>query len=354
MSRTRVHLDLDRLVEEYLENLNVTLRGFKAAEEFDFLQSWVPSDDPTDSVIDLVELARDAQVPRLTIGVREETLARIDAGRIQARVGPFERRADAGKTALEFALAAEALPIHSCYQAALTRLLERVTHEGALAPSQGKELVSVSADGMTLAALVEPRRHVVAQAAFQGASAAVQRGLLEGLCAAMEGRPLQDAADHALIAVEDNLRDHAQPPPVSGLVTPDNADPAFAGPQQLVRALLAAYRERTGWRDTANFHDAPVSSAWAALTPAERSSALGRALEALAVTDRVEVVGLEGPKRVVVRFLTDLSSDARQTLLRQLENQLRQAVEPTLHVVAQVKSDVNILRQPDRKKPASP
>src|SRR5262245_31445067 len=68
-------LDFDRLVQEYMENLNVTLRGFHAARNHEFLASWVPCDEPTASLLDLVELARDARLERLVIVVGAATAA---------------------------------------------------------------------------------------------------------------------------------------------------------------------------------------------------------------------------------------------------------------------------------------
>jgi hypothetical protein len=351
MGVSHVSLDLDRLVREYWENLNVTLRGFHPAEEFDFLQSWVPSDDPTESVLDLVELASAGGLDRLTIEVEEPTAARLAADRI----GPCRRDTRDGKTVLEFTLASETeLAIHPCYRDSLRRVLAEVRHERPLTGVNGQEPVSVSAQGVTLTALIQAARRAVAQAGFGGAANPVQRGLMEALCVEIEGRPLQEAADHALIAVESRLRDRSQPPPVPGLVTPDNADPAFALPQQLVRALLAEYRARTGWNDTANFYDTPVRSPWARLSEAERSDALCRQLETPSFAGKLELAGMDGPKRVVVRFVGDMPSDARQQMLCQLEEQLRQHVEPTLHVTAQAKSDINILRQPEKKKTPGP
>ena len=55
-----VHLDLDLLTRAYLENLHVSLRGFQAAQEHAFLSTWVPHDNPTDSLLEILQLARDA------------------------------------------------------------------------------------------------------------------------------------------------------------------------------------------------------------------------------------------------------------------------------------------------------
>lgn len=349
---THARLDFERLFREYMENLNVNLRGFKAAAEHDFLDAWVPSEDPTESLIELVQLGRDANLASIAISVGQATFDKLDVTRIEKAVGAFRRTTSSDQSVLEFELAPAAeLDIHPCYRQRLGDVLKRVTHEGSLAADDKHELISATRDGVTLTALVARARHTVARAVFQGAATPVQRGLMESLCAIMESTPLQECADHALIAVEHALRDPSLSPPVAGLVTPENADPAFALPQSLVRAILDEYRSRTGRTETANFYDHPISERWARTSTQERTASLQRALEAQGMTGQVELVGMDGPKRVVVRFPNDLSSAAKQALLVRLEGALRQTVEPTLHVVAQVKADVNILRLPEKKQP---
>jgi hypothetical protein len=99
-----VRVDMDDLIRDYLQNLNVTLRAFNAAEGLDFLSTFVPSDDPTLSLMDLVDLARDADLRRLTVAVSPETLAKLDVRKLRAGVGDWRQRQLADKTELEFVL----------------------------------------------------------------------------------------------------------------------------------------------------------------------------------------------------------------------------------------------------------
>jgi len=97
-----VRVDLDVLVRDYLNNLNVTLRAFNAAEGMDFLSTFVPSDDPTLSLMDLVDLAREADLGRISIAVSPETLAKLDVQKVRSGVGNWRQRQIADKTELEF------------------------------------------------------------------------------------------------------------------------------------------------------------------------------------------------------------------------------------------------------------
>lgn len=347
---TAVRLELDRLVREYIENLNVTLRGFKAAEQFPFLEVWVPSDDPTDSLVDLVDLARAGGIARVCIVLEPATLARVDRARVEAAAGSFEERAAAAHVELWFGgVEPEPLDVPPCHAERLRALLNDVRHEGPLTPADGHDLVETADQGTTLRALVDRKRRHIARAAFTGAAGATQRGVLEGLCRAIENKPIQEAADHAVIALEFSLREPALPPPVPGVVTPTNAGPAFALPQRLVRGLLAQYRAATGPGDTRNFYDRPIGPRWAELDEPARAAAVRAALDARKLTDTIEVVGMDGPKRVVVQFARPLPNAEQQQLLVDLESHLRDVLEPTLQLTPRIKSDINILRQPDRR-----
>jgi hypothetical protein len=91
-------IDFDRLIRQYMENLSVTLRGFNPAEEFDFLATFVPAEDPTDSLLELIELARDGGLHRLTVTLTPATLAKIDT----AKLSKFARAPLADRIELTF------------------------------------------------------------------------------------------------------------------------------------------------------------------------------------------------------------------------------------------------------------
>src|SRR5271165_4187835 len=65
-------LDYDKLVEAYNANLDVTLRGFRPAEEM--LDTWVPDDDPMRSLSSLVEAAQLCGSDLVIVRVANRTL----------------------------------------------------------------------------------------------------------------------------------------------------------------------------------------------------------------------------------------------------------------------------------------
>lgn len=241
------------------------------------------------------------------------------------------------------------MDMHPVYSARLKLLEADVRHEGSLAPAEGSILISATRQGLTLESLVQERSQKVVAAAFRGA-AGEQRGLLETLCRVMEGRPIQECADHAAIYVEHALRDPAQPSPVRGLLTPETADPTFLIVQSLVRELRAAYGEKTGSRSTVNFYDAMPSEAWRRLSEPQRLQRLQESVDKREWGKQLRLLGIQEQKRVVVGFSSDLTSGEQQETLVRLENMLREEVEPTLQILLQAKSDTNVVRMPTNRK----
>jgi len=74
----KIVIDYDKLVADYWQNLTTILRGFNPSEEFEFLEMWVPNDDVTNSLIEMVEAAEMYNVPELTIIISEKTQKELD------------------------------------------------------------------------------------------------------------------------------------------------------------------------------------------------------------------------------------------------------------------------------------
>jgi hypothetical protein len=161
----------------------------------------------------------------------------------------------------------------------------------------------------------------------------------------MEGRPILECSDHAMIYVEHELRDGSLPAPVRGIVTPENADPIFSLPTYLVREVLAGYRRRTGFDSTANLYDVPPSAEWLALTERERVARIQAAIARHLLGGGIEVVRTEGAKRVAVRCGNGLSSVPIATRLIDIEDYVHAEVEPTLELEAEPRPDANRIRR---------
>ena len=347
--KSSARVDYERLVSSYWENLNTVLRGFNPAEGYEFLETWVPDEDNERSLLGIVEAAKDAGLGEVLVYIGSKTLQTLDISRLEklaADFGIVRTQASVAGVDLDISFGKRyaGLDIHPSYRNNLHDALESCTHEGVLKQTTGFELVQASHQSITLMALVDSSDRTVKEASFHGSVTDVQRGLLEVMCAIMEGKPIQECNDHAVIRLEYHLRDHSQPAPMPGIVTPQNADPAFALPLHLVRNLLGCYRKKTGYQDTENFYDQPASAGWRALSREERLARVRTAIENHPAGRGVQVLGFEVVNRVIVDFDGSIG-DTKQEKLMELEFHLKQIVESTLQLYLQPEVDQNKIRR---------
>lgn len=350
-----LRLDLDQVVDDYVHNLNVMLRGFKAVEGCDFLETFVPSEDPATSVRDLVELSRDAGVQSLAIVMSGRTAGLLDRTQLAREVGDFAVNDTADGVELVFAKAAvadESLGgVHPAYRRKLADVLASVGHDRQ-PPAAGPGLVIMAErDGVRLWVTVDPATHFIQQSGFSGAGDAVVRGLMEAACRILPGIPIVEASDHAVIRLEAALRDEVSPAPVRGAILPQNAGEPFAACQRLVRDLVAGYRSETGFADVGNVFDSPVADSWLRSTNDRRLEAARAALGSLADCGELEIARVDGLRRLVVHFGDDLKDVGRQqSLLVRAENHLRKALQTPLQLVLEARADKNVIRQLEPRK----
>ncbi len=219
------------------------------------------------------------------------------------------------------------------------------SHCGTLASEPGCEIVSATEEGVTLSALVDKTSSVVRKAVYGGQPGLVTRGLMEVLCEIMENKPMQECSDHAALRLEFSLRDPTAPRPVSGIVQPENADPAFALPRRLVRKLAAAFGEKTGYVAAANRFVLPSPAAWQKLSDAERADALQAMIDGHPAGAGVHVNQVETAHRAVVSFDVELDSAGKYGRLAQLETWLKEEIDNSFQLLQEAKRDQNTLRK---------
>lgn len=239
----------------------------------------------------------------------------------------------------------EVLAIRPIYWDRLRKALDSHAHCGSLNPEAGCEIVQAAVDGVTLSALVDVTSSVVRKAVYGGQPSLVQRGLLHMLCGILENKPMQECSDHAVLRLEFALRDHTAPRPVPGIVQAANADPAFALPHCLVRALAAAFCEKTGHVAAANRFVPSAPDSWQKLTDAERGAALQAMIDGHPVGAGVHVNQVEGSHRAVVAFEIELDSAGQQGRLAQLESWLKDEIDNSFQLLLEARRDQNTLRK---------
>ncbi len=367
-------LDYDRLVADYEAGLIDTLRGFGPAG--DYLELWVPNEDVTASLINMVEAAKAAGRNGFSVRLGEATAKGLDRTALRDALGQLADVAlneDNGALDLDFTALgkhrqsrpgnkATAPDRPKARARVVGKIVRREIHTGpitTIGPTYSRAIeatsprhegplddadVSVSEDGVTLALGIDPSSHIISRAAYEGATNPVQRGLLEAFCGLIEGLPVLEAADHGAIGLEFMLRQDVGVRPVPGVVTPQAADPAFSWVERLIRKALAAYRKKSGYGESKNEYDPLPSETWLSLSDAARREKLRATISGLGYgPGDVTVAAIEYDVRVVVRF-PDSQRDKQRHMMT-IERELKTQLDPRLELFLEELKDENVLRR---------
>jgi hypothetical protein len=392
-------VDYEDLVRTFNRALIHTLRKHSVADNF--LDFWVPDQDPVLGIAGMVDSARIAGVNDIEIRFLSSTIppARLsevkraldgicslsfderdgavylrakgmkaDAAVISERHGAVPRPAywqadvatgpGGADTASHWDTTElpELADVHPHFRVGLKAALSRIAYEGDMEVAGSDQLqVSGSEGQATLALLVDTNTGIVKRARHKGSAKPSERAILDLYCKAAEGFPVQEVADHAGLRVLDNLVDDDLSPPVGGVLLPVNAGAPFMLPGHLARQAYNAYRAKTGTTDSGNFYYAPPASDWQNLSADERVEKVTAVLRGFLQSeglypDDMALLRVERNKfgydvRVIVGFSDRVSVAQKPDLMRRLERRLRRDLEPEIDLVADRARDTSPLRR---------
>lgn len=383
--KTDVRIDLDKLVHSYRENLLTVLRGFSVEPELEFLEAWVPEQDDAGSIIGLVEAARQGGLEKLTVVVSSASRSNLDLDALTAALAPFGSvdsvaSGDGLELAVLFSGNAAAAPARPSSEAPAARsapvtekAVERVRssdadtrsddgvlpdgygraldeqvrefkYEGPLGSTALGERLEAASGSATLRVLIDPSQHRITVARHQGGGSKQQRKLLELLCRGLEGVPVQEGYDHAVVRLEHLLRRGVEARPRPGIVLPNNVSSAFKELQDLVSAIVRDYRTRQGLTTTANFYHPEPSPSWQALSDEEKMARIQAVIAGHPAGQDLRVVRVEGLQRFVLAS-SSAAGEITGVQLLQLESHVKRNIESTLYFEMQPRVDENKLRR---------
>lgn len=386
-------INYEALADAYRKALVDVLRGHSAGE--DYLELWVPDEDPVKSILNMIEAAQLAGRDALAIEVSAQTLPaeRIDELAAAAKAlggfamtpvaagyrvdvvnlgsarrtppvadnAPIElKHAPAIAPADRFARESDrvtengAIDILPALADALKAMDDR-SHKGELAALPGQALANASTPHGQIAALADPRTQIIAAARHRDMATPILRATANLVCRLIEGRTIQDAGDHGAILAIHHLYAAAGRPKVSGILLPSNCGRTFADIAELLHRLRSSYNSLTGTGASANTFDTPPAAAWLALSSAQRQAEVGRALSDFCArqgiaadtlrAERIDDDLLGHPSRIVVAIESPASTDNVAALLRALERHLKSAVDSKLHLYLEPVKDRNRIRR---------
>jgi hypothetical protein len=76
-------IDYERLIAGYWDRLATILREFRPADECEFLDAWVPDDDDHRSIVSIVEAAKTAGLPCITLCLGAQTVQKLNLDRLK-------------------------------------------------------------------------------------------------------------------------------------------------------------------------------------------------------------------------------------------------------------------------------
>ncbi|CAK0759235.1 conserved hypothetical protein [uncultured Gammaproteobacteria bacterium] len=401
-------IQYEALVARFAEGLLTSLRGHGV--ELDFLETWVPDEDPVKGILNMAESAGAAGVDALAVAVGRDTLlaarddelrqrlAELASAKIElvgldglvirfsglvaavartpaaggSKAIPPDRIALTDRPAETTVQLAAAVPnsVTPALRAGIAHRLTVLAHEGPLDPAMtttsGLVKIETSDPPTWLALLVDPADHHRIRVARHGGGAEpAERAVLDVLCEAITDIPLAAVGNGPTYALA-RLLDQSLPRPVAGILLPANADPAFGPALRLTRALRPLLEQAGLTRDYDTFAS-PPSPGWLAHTAAERMALVEQAVAGFMAANGGRIAAgahvlrlddnLTGqPVRVVIELAPGDTADAalRPRLVRQLEKVLKTTVEPTLQIYIDPVKDQNQLRRLQGGAPQTP
>ena len=245
--------------------------------------------------------------------------------------------------------------LHPALKGAVEAVLQDIRHEGHPSAKEGCILLKANSACGCLEALVDTTTHVVQVARHSAVTYQEARAILEVICQVIEGRPLQDASDHAAINALHRLSKGLGRRAVPGILLPTNAGRSFQDATALMRQLREQYGTQSGFTSTENFYEPPPSTAWQAQSGEQRLRQVAAAVrefeherglrEGTLLVDRIEPDLLERAVRVVIGCDPEVPPQEKPVLIRQLERSLKQRVEETLQLHMEVLKDFNKIRR---------
>ncbi len=389
-------IDLDEITENYASGLVDQLRQFGVG--YDILETWVPDPNPAKSIVNLVDASVEAGssvclkikvsktlmeslsvedlIKKLdgAVGIQVEHLeesaivyltdSEHEVGTLKARLEPrrtevtgldsSRRPAKRGVRTVEPTIGRAAVAKAGCEQRSGLYDLQRKMrsqHERVLIEEKNSYLVTVEENGRCLSVKVNPESQIVEAAAFFGEWTKDVAALLDVLCELARNRPIQDLSDHGVGLLEHKVRG-AKSPPVEGIVLPLAVDDRFVTIQSYVRGIMDEYRRMTGYQSTENFFDEGARKRWQMMSKNKQVEKVRKCLEEEIENigldaSTVQLVDIEYDVRVLIRFVGEIASSRidKQALMMQLEQKIKDVLEPRLELFLEPVKDQSSLRR---------
>ena len=381
----------EEIVTAFKNGLIDTLRGHGAAEEY--LAMWVPDDDPVTSLLNMADGTQAANRKSLAVQISGDTLDEAALAKLKAlaeSVSDFKTEQAGTDLILKFenlhalsggvaaADTAAATPdaggrtepgaqdesprvnwseveLNPFYEEAVSRFGADIQREGTVSSRDGLVTAEAIRDWGRMAVLIDRESHVIVEARHSKVASLERRAILDAICRIVEGKPIQEASDHAGTRVVFQMAGRSTERAVPGIQLPTNSGRAFNEAVELVRDIREIYGKQVSLGSTENFFDLEPGAVWKGLAEKDKLELLEKQIGSFAdsaglepgsiIVDRIEKDLTGQDLRIVVGFSGEVAPGDKPPLLRRLERILKDEIDHSLQVHMEILKDSSKIRR---------
>ncbi len=347
-------INYEKMVEDYNATLLTKLRSH--GSELDYLEMWVPDEDPVKCILNMVEAADAYGSQELNICVKNDTLndkQLTDLVQEIEKIANLELDKEKDKSILNIFLQKDDTHellknIHPSFHQGIMEIADQLEHYGELKIFDDEEEYVASEGNVTLK--ISVKNGSICKVSFQGDMDMVQKVVLEMFCRIIEEMPVQEAADHGALKTLYKLHNRQQERPVSGIFMVENAGEVFKMPESLIRKINKEYRAKNSITDMSNFWVPHLSKDWLKLSEAGKIDRLQPILDGFIDENNlessdIEIASVTKEIRLTVYFSENILPENKSILLLNLELKMRESTGKQLEIYMQEEQDANKLRR---------
>lgn len=161
-----------------------------------------------------------------------------------------------------------------------------------LACAETSVRVCASREAIRLTLCVDAQTHTVTEA-FYTLDEALKHddeALAHTLCRILKGLPLIEAQSHAVLKLEERMRDAWNRRPVAGIVQTANMAPIFSTLQQLIDDTVKEYRRQTGYSGQVSIYFESAPDSWSSQSVEQKHASILQEIEPFLKTQDIAVL----------------------------------------------------------------
>lgn len=209
-------------------------------------------------------------------------------------------------------------------------------------------VLSKSLDGCELTLSINPISNIIENATINNCeNDKYKQGMMYAFCKIISGMPILEANDHAVIRLENLLRDKHVAHPIQGVIMPTNSCELFRIPLNLIRAIYDQYSNTQNYHPLVNTYRPYAIKKWKKLNIQERENIVDQKIKLFSKKHNIEeyTAKLIGDMRVEFVADKEIYNSSLSQLLFDLEVYLSNELGFSLEIMYTEQKDANKKRQ---------